>query len=132
MKPTSIDSAASPPHQPKGGEAAGSSRPVPKRWSVARKAEVAIRLLKGESLDALARETGQPAARISEWRDRFLDGGEAAMKARSDDPAQEAFAEERQRLQAKVGQLSMENELLYERCHKLEAGFPPARRRPKR
>ena len=51
MKPTSIDSAASPPHQPKGGEAAGSSRPVPKRWSVARKAEVAIRLLKGESLD---------------------------------------------------------------------------------
>ena len=45
---------------------------------------------------------------------------------------EEPFIEERRRLQAKVGQLAMENELLYERCHKLEAGLPPARRRPRR
>src|SRR5215207_7254169 len=32
------------------------------RWSARRKQEVVLRLLRGESLDALARETGQAAA----------------------------------------------------------------------
>ncbi len=45
------------------------------------------------------------------------------------EPEQEAHDEERRRLQAKIGQLAMDNELFYERCHKLEAGLPPARRR---
>ena len=105
---------------------------LPKRWSAARKAEIAIRLLKGESLDALSREIQQPASRISGWRDRVLGGGEAAMRERSDDPELEAHVEERRRLQAKVGQMAMEIELLYERCNKLEAGLPPASRRSKR
>lgn len=128
-----IDSAASPPHpHPKGGEAAGSNQPLPKRWSAARKVEVVIRLLRGETLDALAREIRQPASRIAEWRDRFLGGGEAAMKERSDDPAFVAQVEEKRDLQAKVGQLTMEIELLYDRCHKLEAGLPPGLRRSRR
>ena len=33
-----------------------------KRWSAKRKQEVVLRLLRGESLDALSRETGQPAS----------------------------------------------------------------------
>ena len=33
------------------------------RWSARRKEEVVLRLLRGESLDLLARETGQAAAR---------------------------------------------------------------------
>lgn len=105
---------------------------LPRRWSAARKAEVVIRLLKGESLDALAREIQQTPARISEWRERFLNGGEAAMKERTDDPEVESYVEEKRRLQAKVGQQAMEIELLYDRCHKLEAGLPPALRRSKR
>ena len=35
------------------------------RWSARRKQEVLLWLLRGESLDALARETGQPAGTIS-------------------------------------------------------------------
>ena len=35
------------------------------RWSARRKEGVVMRLLRGESLDLLARETGQPAGRIS-------------------------------------------------------------------
>ena len=54
------------------------------------------------------------------------------MKGRPEQDEQEAFREERRRLQAKVGELSMENELLYERCHKLEAGLPTSMRRSKR
>ena len=35
------------------------------RWSARRKAEVVLRLLRGEGLDALARETGQAAGTIA-------------------------------------------------------------------
>jgi hypothetical protein len=45
------------------------------RWSARRKEEVVLRLLRGEGLDALARETGQPAGRISAWREEFLAAG---------------------------------------------------------
>ena len=117
--------------RPTGDNSAGSPSP-PRRWSARRKAEIVLRLMRGESLDALARETCQPASRVSEWRDSFLAGGEQAMKARVDDPEHEALAEDRRRLEAKIGKQAMEIELLYERCHKLEAGLPPARRRSSR
>ena len=48
------------------------------RWSARRKQEVVLRLLRGESLDALARETGQAAGTISGWREAFLEGGQEA------------------------------------------------------
>ena len=54
------------------------------------------------------------------------------MKERTEDAAEEVFADERRRLQAEVGQQAMEIELLYERCHKLESELPPARRGPRR
>ena len=38
---------------------------------VSRKEQVVLRLLRGESLDLLARETGQPAGRIAGWREEF-------------------------------------------------------------
>lgn len=40
-----------------------------KRWSATRKQEVVLRLLRGESLDAVSRETGVPAGNLSSWRD---------------------------------------------------------------
>jgi hypothetical protein len=33
------------------------------------------------------------------------------------------------RLQAKIGEITMENELMRQRCHRLEAGLPFERRR---
>jgi len=35
------------------------------RWSARRKEQVVLRLLRGESLDFLARETGQPAGPVT-------------------------------------------------------------------
>ena len=52
------------------------------RWSARRKEEVVLRLLRGESLDLLARETGQPAGVISRWREEFLAAGREGLKAR--------------------------------------------------
>ena len=46
-----------------------------KRWSAKRKQEVVLRLLRGESLDALSRETDVPAGDLSSWRDEFLEAG---------------------------------------------------------
>lgn len=118
--------------RPTGVEPGAASSDVPQRWSARRKAEIVLRLLKGESIDALARETRQTAAKLAEWRDAFLAGAESGLKGRSEQDEQEAFLEERRRLQAKVGQQAMEIELLYERCHKLEDGLPPAQRRSRR
>lgn len=101
------------------------ARSRPKRWSVDKKAEVVMRLLRGESLDALARETGQPAARLSEWRDAFIATGKAALKARTHDPVAEAAEDERRRLLAKVGELSLENEILREGQKILEGRSGP-------
>jgi hypothetical protein len=50
------------------------------RWSARRKEGVVMRLLRGGSLDLLARETGQPAGRISAWREEFLAGGREGLK----------------------------------------------------
>jgi transposase-like protein len=83
-------------------------------------------MLRGESLDSLARELGVTAATLAHWREQFLAGGQAALKSR---PADERD-EEIQRLRAKVGEITMSNELLLDRCHRMEANLPLARRRP--
>src|SRR5215210_2069251 len=74
------------------------------RWSSRRKEEVVLRLLRGESLDLLARETGQPAGRISAWREEFLAAGREGLKARPR-PAEDRELAEAQR---KIGELSMD------------------------
>lgn len=98
------------------------------RWSSRRKTEVVLRALRGEDLDSLSRELGITAATISGWRDRFLAGGQAAVKSREADGRDEEMA----RLRAKVGEITMENELLYERARRAEGRdpFAPRRSRP--
>ena len=82
-----------------------------KRWSAKRKQEAVLRLLRGESLDALSRETGQPAAVLSRWREAFLEGGLAALKRRTEDPKVAALEKELWRAKRLVGDLMMEREL---------------------
>jgi transposase-like protein len=95
------------------------------RFSAKRKTEAVLRLLRGEDLDTLSRQLGVTAAALSSWREGFLDGGTAALKSRPTDDRDEAIA----RLQAKVGQLTMDNELLGQKCQHLESGRPLASRR---
>ncbi len=96
----------------------------PKRWSAKRKQEVVLRLLRGESLDALSRETGRPAAELSRWRDDFLEAGLAGLKRRSDDPKVAALERELKRAKRLVGELMMDKELLEMRIARFE-GEPP-------
>ena len=78
------------------------------RWSARRKEEVVLRLLRGEGLNALARETGQPAGRISAWREEFVAAGREGLKSRPR-PEEDRRLVEAQR---KVGELSMELDIL--------------------
>jgi hypothetical protein len=78
------------------------------RFTARRKAEAVLRLLKGEDLDAISRELGVTTATLSSWRESFLAGAEAGLKTRESS----AEGNENLRLKAKVGELTMENELL--------------------
>jgi hypothetical protein len=78
------------------------------RWSARRKEEVVLRLLRGESLDALARESGLAAGTISGWREDFLAAGREGLKSRPA-PVEDRRLVEAQR---KIGELSMEIDIL--------------------
>jgi hypothetical protein len=78
------------------------------RWSARRKQEVVLRLLRGEGLDALARETGQAAGTISAWREDFLAGGQEGLKSRPAPVEDRRLAE----AQRKIGELAMDNDIL--------------------
>jgi len=95
------------------------------RWSKKRKAEVVIRMLRGEPLHALSRELGVEIWRLEQWRDKALAGMEASLQRREGDPLQV----ELDQAMRKIGELSMENELLRKRC---EAKESLRQRRPRR
>src|ERR687889_1046320 len=50
------------------------------RWSVARKCEVALRLVRGESAELLSRELGLPVFKLEQWRRKAEAGLEGAPK----------------------------------------------------
>jgi transposase len=121
-----------PARAPNAGAGApwGGAGPEPeRRFSARRKLAAVTRLLRGEPLETVARELNVTAARLSEWRERALAGAEAAMKARERDGRDE---EELLRLRAKLGEVTMANELLERKVAALEGGRPLVRRRPRR
>ena len=103
----------------------GSSRPERGRWSSRRKTEIVLRVLRGEELDALSRELGVTAATIASWRDHFLASGQAGLRSRVADERDEEIT----RLRAKVGEITMDNELLRERARRAEVNSPFGPRR---
>ena len=47
-----------------------------------------LRLLKGESVEAISQELGVSIRRIERWKDRFLQAGSAELAKRTDEPSQ--------------------------------------------
>ena len=79
-----------------------------KRWSSGRKKQVVLRLLRGESVDALSRELAVPIYRLEEWRDRALAGMDVGLKERENDPVEKQLDDANRR----IGELVMEVEIL--------------------
>ena len=100
----------------------------PKRYSVQRKMAVVARLLRGEPLEVVGREANVSVAKLIEWRDRALAGAASALKERGGDDREDEIA----RLKSKVGEITMDNELLSAKITAMEAKSPLARRRPRR
>ena len=116
---------ALPPGQgtPAAAGAATLSRLAPgQRWSAARKREVVLRLMRGESAELLSRELGLPVFKLEQWRRKAEGALEGALKEREADPADGQLAAALRR----IGELSMENELLRAR---IDRPGPLARRR---
>ena len=90
------------------------------RFSSRRKAEAVLRLLRGEDLELLSREYGVVAARLSQWREDFLSGGQLALQQRPADLREEQNKD----LQAKIGELTMANELLHHQVQRQASGRP--------
>jgi hypothetical protein len=119
------------------GGAAGAETPdigavaVPgreRRMTAGRKQDAVLRVLRGEPLEIVARELAVTAADVSGWRDAFLDAGAASLKSRARDDRDETIA----RLRSKVGELTMDAELLHAKIEREAGGAPFAARRSKR
>ena len=100
----------------------------PERFSARQKTEVVLRLLRGEALDILSRELGLPAARLATWREAFLAAGQEAMKIHPLDSRDRELG----RLREKLGESTMEIELLREKIGRLETSRPLSPRRSRR
>jgi len=75
-------------------------------------------------VDELSRELGVEIYRLEEWRRKALLGMETALRERSGDP----LNTELEQAMKRIGELTMENELLRMRCEKK---VPQTRRRLK-
>ena len=98
------------------------------RWSASRKRDVVLRLLRGESLDAVSREVGLELYRLEAWQARALAGLELGLKEQAGEP----LAAELDTAKRHIGELSMEIELLRERARAAERRLPLATRRSRR
>ena len=95
-KPVTPPEPSSPPNEPE----------LPERWSVQRKSELILRLLRGEALDAVSRESQVPAHELESWKRIFLEQGTRGLKTRSDPEERELTL-----ARAKIGELMMRLEL---------------------
>lgn len=75
------------------------------RWSGAKKAEVVMRLLRGETMDIVSRETAVTVEQLTQWRENFIAGGIAGLKGKTLEEVRIAS------LEKKIGQQAMEIEL---------------------
>ena len=84
------------------------------RWTAKRRAALVMSLLKGETTVAeAARRHGLKVAEVEDWRERFLLGAENDLRARPKED--EALREEEvNRLKRKVGELTMDLDILRE------------------
>ena len=76
----------------------------------------------------MARETNVSVAKLTEWRERALEGVASALRERERDEHDDEIA----RLKSKVGEITMDNELLYAKIAAMEGKRPLVRRRSRR
>jgi transposase len=79
---------------------------LPERWSATWKMELVLRLLRGETLDAVSRESQVPAHELESWKRVFLEQGTRGLRIRGEPEERELTL-----ARAKIGELMMRLEL---------------------
>ena len=79
---------------------------LPERWSAARKTELVLRLLRGDGLDAVSRESQVPAHELETWKRAFLEQGTRGLRIRGEPEERDLTL-----ARAKIGELMMRLEL---------------------
>jgi hypothetical protein len=79
---------------------------LPERWSVQRKTELVLRLLRGEPLDGVSRDSQIPAHELESWKRLFLETGTRGLKTRAEPEERDLTL-----ARAKIGELMMRLEL---------------------
>lgn len=105
-----------------GASSAGPLAPG-RRWSVARKRAVVLRLIGGERVELVSREIGVPVFELGRWREK----AEAALEGALEEGETGADGAELAAALQRAGELGMENELL--RAKTGRSPGPLARRR---
>jgi transposase len=98
----------------------GGGEGLPERWSARRKAEIVLRLLRGEDLGEVSREIQVPASELEDWRRAYLDGAEAGLKRRTGDPMERELVRTRAKLGEVMMRLELSEELLKKRGYGAE------------
>jgi transposase len=96
-----------------------------KRWSAHRKKDVVLRMMRGEPLETLSQELCIEIYRLEEWHDRAIQGMEEALKFREGD----SHTAELEAAMRRIGEISLENEMLRDRIKKQNSS---AKKRPRR
>jgi len=92
-------------HKPDSCAAEEQRKTPPKKLWAKHKAEAVLRLLAGEDIDLLAREYAVPASTLSQWRNAFIDAGEAALRSSRKEDQKDL---EIKHLKETVGDLTMD------------------------
>src|SRR5262247_1562786 len=95
-KPATSPEPSSPPNEVE----------LPERWSVQRKTELVLRLLRGEALEAVSRESQIPAHELEGWKRVFLETGTRGLKTRTEPEERDLTL-----ARGKIGELMMRLEL---------------------
>lgn len=103
--------------------AAKRGKPVEVRWSVRRKADAVMRLLRGEDIDEVSRELRVETHRLAAWRDEFIASGTEGLRERPTSPEDRRLRE----AERKIGELTMSNDILRAAARKRGLQIPPER-----
>jgi transposase len=106
---------------PEGTEGTNGVAPATRRWTASRKLDAVMCILRGQSLDSVSRKYGVSLHELTKWRNKVLSSAESALKSKESDESTDA---EKKALLSKIGEITMSNELLFEKIKKLENGVP--------
>ena len=89
------------------------SKMATKSWSTEEKVAIILSILRGElSISEASRKHGVSYKTLLTWRDRFLKGGEAALKGKGPDAQVKALEQENKQLKEALAEMALRVEVL--------------------